>query len=52
MAVTDEQIRNAVNALFAKYDKNGSGFVEGEEVYALFNDLSRELQVKKKYNNK
>lgn len=29
MPVTDEQIRNAVNSLFGKYDKDGSGFVEG-----------------------
>ena len=48
---TDDQIRNAVIGLFKKYDRDNSGYVEGNEIYQMFNDLGRELSFKKNYSN-
>lgn len=30
MPITDDQIRQAVLKLFKKYDKNNSGYIDGE----------------------
>lgn len=40
MPYTDEQIREAVIKLFKKYDKNGSGYIEGSELEVVYNDLA------------
>ena len=50
MPFTDDQIRGAVINLFAKYDKDNSGYVEGKEVDYLCNDLGRELGSKKNFS--
>jgi Ca2+-binding EF-hand superfamily protein len=39
MPFTDDQIRQAVLKLFAKYDKNNSGYIDGAEIQAMVNDL-------------
>jgi Ca2+-binding EF-hand superfamily protein len=51
MPFTDDQIREAVMKLFKKYDKNGTGYIEGSEVDAVYNDLANELKTKKKYTD-
>jgi len=40
MPFTDDQIRTAVLKLFKKYDKNNSGYIEGEELKTVINDLT------------
>ena len=40
MPFTDDQIREAVLKLFKKYDKNGSGYLEGEELDKVYKDLA------------
>ena len=47
MPYTDNQIREAVIKLFKKYDKNNSGYIEGEEVKQCQNDLLKELTIKR-----
>lgn len=48
---TDQQIREAVMKLFGKYDTNNTGYVEGQELYNLCNDLAQELAYKRKLTN-
>ena len=38
MSVTDEQLRQAVDAVFAKYDTDNSQSLESTEVFNLIND--------------
>lgn len=47
--VTDDQIRGAVIALFKKYDKDNSGYIDQAEVPKMCTDLAQELQFKKNY---
>lgn len=49
MPFTDDQIRQAVINLFKKYDKNGTNYIEGEEIPAMCNDLAKELTSKKQF---
>ena len=51
MPFTDDQIRGAVINLFAKYDKDNSGFVDGKEINAMCNDLGKELGRSQAYEN-
>lgn len=51
MPFTDDQIREAVLKLFKKYDKNGSGYLEGSEVDAVYTDLANELKNKKHFTD-
>jgi Ca2+-binding EF-hand superfamily protein len=41
MPFTDEQIRAAVVALFKKYDKDNSGYIERSEIDNLCNELGK-----------
>ena len=50
MPFTDDQIRGAVINLFKKYDKDNSGFVEGNEAPNMCNDLAKELGSSKNYS--
>lgn len=47
MPFTDDQIREGVIKLFRKYDKNNSGYIEGEEVKQCLSDLLKELITRK-----
>lgn len=47
MPYTDDQIRSAVMKIFKKYDKNGSGYLEGKELQDVYRDLMDELLFKK-----
>lgn len=47
MPYTDDQIREAVIKLFKKYDKNQSGYIEGEEYKQVIDDLLKELTFKR-----
>lgn len=51
MPYSDEQIREAVLKLFKKYDKNGTGYLEGAEMDAVYNDLANELKNKKQFTD-
>jgi Ca2+-binding EF-hand superfamily protein len=51
MPFTDDQIREAVLKLFKKYDKNGTGYLEGSEMDAVYNDLTYELKNKKQFTD-
>lgn len=50
MPFTDDQIRQAVLALFKKYDKDNSNYIENAEIPAMCNDLARELTSKKQFS--
>ena len=39
MPFTDDQIRGAVINLFARYDRDNSGYIDGKEIHAVCNDL-------------
>lgn len=47
---SDDQLRQAIDAIFNKYDKDKSGTLEGDEIFSLINDafksLGRSRQVK------
>ena len=51
MPYTDDQIREAVLKLFKKYDKNGSGYIEGAQVQAVYTDLANELKNKTQFTD-
>lgn len=38
MSYNDQQIKAAVDAVFGKYDTDGSNSLDAKEVYALIND--------------
>ena len=38
MSVSDQDLRNAVDAVFAKYDTDNSGSLDPKEVHNLIND--------------
>jgi len=40
MPFTDDQIREAVVKLFKKYDGNQTGYLEGNELDRVYNDLA------------
>ena len=52
---SDDQLRQAIDAIFAKYDTDKSGTLEGGEIYNLINDafksLGRNRQVKEEEVN-
>ena len=47
---SDDQLRQAIDAIFNKYDKDKSGTLEGDQIFSLINDafksLGRSRQVK------
>jgi hypothetical protein len=47
---SDDQLRQAIDGIFEKYDTDRSGTLEGKEVFNLINDafksLNRDKQVK------
>ena len=47
---SDDQLRQAIDGIFQKYDTDKSGTLEGKEVFNLINDafksLNRDKQVK------
>lgn len=40
---TDDQLRQAIDAIFNKYDTDRSGTLEGNEVYNLISDAFKSL---------
>lgn len=40
---SDDQLRQAIDAIFNKYDKDKSGTLEGDEIYSLINDAFKSL---------
>jgi Ca2+-binding EF-hand superfamily protein len=40
---TDEQLRQAIDAIFNKYDVDHSGTLEDNEIFALINDAFKSL---------
>lgn len=47
MSYTDDDLRNAVNAVFQSYDKDRSGTLEINEVKILINDALKHMGQKK-----
>ena len=43
MSYTDDQIRQAVDAVFGKYDKDNSGALDKNETCALINDALKQM---------
>ena len=43
MSYSDDDLRNAVNAVFDAYDKDKSGTLESEEVRSLINDALKHM---------
>ena len=43
MSYSDDDLRNAVNAVFDAYDKDKSGTLETEEVRSLINDALKHM---------
>ena len=43
MSYTDDQIRQAVDAVFAKYDKDNSGSLDKKETFNLINDALAQM---------
>jgi Ca2+-binding EF-hand superfamily protein len=52
---SDDQLRQAIDAIFAKYDTDKNGTLEGNEIFSLINDafksLGRNRQVKEEEVN-
>jgi len=52
---SDDQLRQAIDAIFNKYDSDKSGTLEGSEIYSLISDafksLGRNRQVKEEEVN-
>jgi hypothetical protein len=44
---SDDDLRNAVNAVFDAYDKDKSGTLEAEEVRSLINDALKHMGQKR-----
>ncbi len=40
---TDEQLRQAIDAIFNKYDVDQSGTLEDNEIFSLINDAFKSL---------
>ena len=40
---TDDQLRQAIDAIFNKYDTDRSGTLEQNEIFALINDAFKSL---------
>jgi hypothetical protein len=40
---SDDQLRQAIEAIFHKYDTDKSGTLEGNEIYCLINDAFKSL---------
>jgi Ca2+-binding EF-hand superfamily protein len=40
---TDDQLRQAIDAIFNKYDSDKSGTLEGNEIFSLINDAFKSL---------
>lgn len=40
---TDDQLRQAIDAIFSKYDTDKSGTLEGNEVFSLISDAFKSL---------
>ena len=40
---SDDQLRQAIDAIFSKYDTDKSGTLEGNEIYNLINDAFKSL---------
>jgi hypothetical protein len=43
MSYSDEDLRNAVNAVFDAYDKDKSGTLEANEITKLINDALKHM---------
>jgi Ca2+-binding EF-hand superfamily protein len=48
MVYTDDQLRQAVDAVFAKYDTDGSQSLDANEVFNLINDALAHLKANRK----
>ena len=40
---SDDQLRQAIDAIFSKYDSDKSGTLEGPEIFSLINDAFKSL---------
>lgn len=40
---SDDQLRQAIDAIFGKYDNDKSGTLEGNEIFCLINDAFKSL---------
>jgi hypothetical protein len=40
---SDDQLRQAIDAIFNKYDSDKSGTLEGNEIFCLINDAFKSL---------
>lgn len=40
---TDDQLRQAIEAIFSKYDADKSGTLEGGEIFSLISDAFKSL---------
>jgi Ca2+-binding EF-hand superfamily protein len=40
---SDDQLRQAIDAIFSKYDQDKSGTLEGTEIFSLINDAFKSL---------
>lgn len=40
---SDDQLRQAIDAIFNKYDSDHSGTLEGNEIFSLINDAFKSL---------
>lgn len=40
---TDDQLKQAIDAIFGKYDTDKSGTLEGDEVFKLISDAFKSL---------
>lgn len=43
MSYSDQQLKEAVDAVFAKYDKDNSSFLDANEVTSLVNDALQHM---------
>ena len=50
MSYSDEQLRNAVNAVFDAYDTDKSGTLESDEITKLINDALKHMGQKRSVN--
>jgi Ca2+-binding EF-hand superfamily protein len=47
MSYNDQQLKDAVDAVFGKYDKDGNGTLDSTEVYELINDALKHMHSNK-----
>jgi Ca2+-binding EF-hand superfamily protein len=47
MSISDQQIRDIVDVVFMRYDKDSSGTLDRDEVQVLINDVFSQLEMHK-----